>query len=169
MISELGEAVASTAIDSTDEVAGIVVRFGSSFLGLSVSIGATPRSGSSAVRSSPEQKGRRMITDHRRPKFPVKAGDELQNVGAADFLLQRPLDRLDLPTNAPHAVKELGFLSDGLRHRKLQMLRYQSFWFYARTSAQTWPRPPDRSACLETLVTSPHWSTVISSRSAPGV
>jgi hypothetical protein len=74
MISELGEAVASTAIDSTDEVAGIVVRFGSSFLGLSVSIGATPRSGSSAVRSSPEQKGRRMITDHRRPKFPVKAG-----------------------------------------------------------------------------------------------
>ena len=31
-------------------------------------------------------------------------GDELQNIGAADFLLQRPFDCLNLPANAPHAV-----------------------------------------------------------------
>ena len=60
-----------------------------------------------------------VIFDH----FPHQAvdrtsgsGDELQNIGAADFVLQ--LDRLDLPTNAPYAVEELGFLSDGLKHKK---------------------------------------------------
>jgi len=62
MISELGEAVASTAIDSTDEVAGIVVRFGSSFLGLSVSIGATPPLG---ILGGPFQSGtKRPAHDH---------------------------------------------------------------------------------------------------------
>jgi hypothetical protein len=42
--------------------------------------------------------------------------DELQHVGTADFLLKRPLDGLDLSPNAPHAIQEFGFLSDGMGH-----------------------------------------------------
>jgi hypothetical protein len=44
------------------------------------------------------------------------SGDELQDVGTADFLVKRPLDSLDLPANAPHAVQELGLLSDSVGH-----------------------------------------------------
>jgi hypothetical protein len=47
--------------------------------------------------------------------------DELQHIGAADFLVERPLDGLDLPANAAHTVQELGFLSDGMGHGLLQL------------------------------------------------
>ena len=43
--------------------------------------------------------------------------DELQDVGTAELLFERALDRLDLSADAPHAVQELGFLSDGMGHR----------------------------------------------------
>ena len=46
--------------------------------------------------------------------------EELQYVGAAYFLFQGALDCLDLPTNAPHAVEKLNFLSGSMGHGKLQ-------------------------------------------------
>jgi hypothetical protein len=44
--------------------------------------------------------------------------DELQDVATAELLLQCTLDRFDLPANTPHAVYELGFLSDGMGHER---------------------------------------------------
>jgi len=62
-----------------------------------------------------------VIFDHFAHKAVNRASDprdKLQNIGAADFLLQRSLDSLDLPANAPHAVEKLRFLSDGVGHGK---------------------------------------------------
>jgi len=72
VISELGEAVASTAIDSTDGVAGIVGRFDSSLFGLSVSIGRRPARDLRRSDLVWKQKGRRMITIIAGPSFPSK-------------------------------------------------------------------------------------------------
>jgi hypothetical protein len=59
--------------------------------------------------------------------FPHEAVDrasggrnELQYVAAANFLLQGALDCFNLPSNAPHAVEKLNFLSSGFGHGKLQ-------------------------------------------------
>jgi hypothetical protein len=59
--------------------------------------------------------------------FPHKAVDrapggreEVQYVGAAYFPFQGAFDRLDLPSNPPHAVEKLGFLSGRIGHGKLQ-------------------------------------------------
>lgn len=62
-----------------------------------------------------------VIFDHFAHKAVDRASDprdELKDIGAADFLLQRSLDGLDLPANAPHAVEKLRFLSDGVGHWK---------------------------------------------------
>jgi len=65
-----------------------------------------------------------VIFDHFAHKAVNRASDtrdKLKNIGAADFLLQRSLDSLDLPANAPHAVEKLRFLSDGVGQGKRQV------------------------------------------------
>jgi hypothetical protein len=43
-------------------------------------------------------------------------GDELQHVGTANFLIERPFDRFDLSANASHAIEQFGFLANGMAH-----------------------------------------------------
>jgi hypothetical protein len=50
--------------------------------------------------------------------------DPLQDIGAADFLLQGSLNRFHLPANSVYTVEELGFLSSGLKHEKLHLILY---------------------------------------------
>jgi hypothetical protein len=44
------------------------------------------------------------------------AGDELQHVGAADLLVERPFDGFDLSANAPDAIEQLGFFTNRVTH-----------------------------------------------------
>ena len=44
------------------------------------------------------------------------AGNELEHVGTADFLIERPFDRFDLSTNASHTIEQLGFFANGVAH-----------------------------------------------------
>src|SRR5262245_65939060 len=44
-------------------------------------------------------------------------GDELQNLGALDLPLKRPLDRLDLAAQAADAIEQLGLFTNGVGHR----------------------------------------------------
>lgn len=46
-------------------------------------------------------------------------GHELENVGTVDLRIQRPLNRLDLPLDAPDAGQKLRFLFDGVGYRLL--------------------------------------------------
>jgi hypothetical protein len=47
--------------------------------------------------------------------------DELQNIGAPDFLIKGSLDCHYLPANSAHTFKELGFLLSGLKHGKIHL------------------------------------------------
>src|SRR5712692_10703941 len=44
----------------------------------------------------------------------ARRDDQMKNVGATLFLLDRALERFDLTANAPHSVQKLGFLFDGV-------------------------------------------------------
>jgi hypothetical protein len=44
----------------------------------------------------------------------ARSDDQMKNVGAALFFLDRALERFDLTANAPHSVQKLGFFFDGV-------------------------------------------------------
>jgi hypothetical protein len=60
-----------------------------------------------------------MILDHvghQAAQGAARSDDEVEYIGATSVLLDRSLNRLDLATYAPHAVKELLFFAFGVRH-----------------------------------------------------
>src|ERR1700738_2642537 len=46
-------------------------------------------------------------------------GQQLHDLAAFRILVERPLDRLDLPTKAAQPIDELGLLANGVRHARL--------------------------------------------------
>jgi hypothetical protein len=50
------------------------------------------------------------------------AGNALQYIGATDFLFERALDGLDLPSNATNPIQQLGFLTNRVAHNKVPVL-----------------------------------------------
>src|SRR5262245_364292 len=64
-----------------------------------------------------------VIFDHLRHQAVDRAantGDQLEDIGTADFLIERAFHRFELASDASHAVEELNLLTGGMGHKLLR-------------------------------------------------